>query len=73
MFPINPQMLSAIVKMKLDEILQGKAPEGFRIKSQTADKIELVSENIDQLEGIKINQLHISFTYGNTEIIISHE
>lgn len=67
----NPELVKTLLNAKLDEILAGDLPEGFKEKSRTADRLELVAQDGD-LFGIRCNSLHLSFTYKNCEIIITH-
>ena len=69
---LNPQMIQAVINSKLDEILSGTLPEGFKEKFRSKDKIELVPEN-GEMFGMKCNSLHLSLTYKDTEIVFTHE
>jgi hypothetical protein len=73
MFPINPAIISAVLKSKLDEIITGKNPDGFKVIEKTSEKIHLAPQNIEQFEGITVNELIVSFTYKNILIKITHE
>lgn len=67
---INPAMMTFLLKGKLDEILQGEAPEGLRIKEKTDKKIVLAPASEASMEGVVVNSLFVSITYRNTEIIL---
>jgi hypothetical protein len=73
MFPLNPAIISALFTSKLDEIIKGQAPDGFKVKETTADSIHLVPENIGAIEGVTFKKLHIEITYKNQLIILSHD
>lgn len=68
----NQALVQSLLNTKLDEILSGSLPDGFKEKLRTSDRLELVAEGGD-LFGIKCNFLRLAFTYRNTEIIITHE
>jgi hypothetical protein len=69
---LNPEMISLIIKAKLDEIINGQCPEGFQIESHSANQIVLVPEDFGIFQGIQVNMLHISFSYKQVEFIIKH-
>lgn len=68
----SPVLIQSLLNSKLDEILSGSIPEGFKEKQRTQNQIELIAEEGD-LFGIKCDFLRLAFTYKNIKIIITHE
>lgn len=72
MFPINAQLISALLTSKLDEIIKGQAPEGLKVKEITADTVHLVPENAEMFEGVVINEVKIVLHYRGHRITLTH-
>ncbi len=73
MFPgINPELIKFAVKGKLDDILNGKAPEGLKIVEQTPEKVVLVPSDATTFDFATVNRIDVSITYEGKEIILRH-
>jgi len=74
MFGINPAMVSFMVKEKLNEVIAGQTPDGFkRVSGDNPKKIVLVPTEEFQTEGVAVNSLNVSISYCDHEIIITKE
>lgn len=69
---VNAEMVKHLLNSKLDEMLQGSYPDGFKLKERTPDRLDLIAEGGD-LFGIRCHFLKIAFSYKDVEITISHE
>lgn len=71
---LNPMMISFFVKQKLDEILAGTVPEGFKEKERTENRIVIAPDGGAELvDGVKISSLTATISYNNKEIVFVNE
>lgn len=73
MFPINPAIISMLITGKLDEIIKGKAWDGFKTAFRDEKQIILIPEDTTMFEGIAVNVLVVTFTYKNIEFTITNQ
>jgi len=73
MFPVNPAIISMLIKGKLDDIITGKPMDGFKIASKDEKQIILIPEDTAVFEGIEISTLVIVFNYKNIEFVITNQ
>lgn len=67
-------MISFFVKQKLDEILTGAIPEGFKLKEQSENKIVIAPDGGAELvDGVKITSLTATISYNGKEIVFVNE
>lgn len=69
---MNEELVKLLISQKMDEIISGAVPEGFKEKSRSDNRIELIAEG-GEVFGIKADYLRLSVTYKNVNIIFTHE
>jgi hypothetical protein len=73
MLGINPMIISYAIKGKLDEIINGQIPEGFKLVEKSENKIILTASELLADPEIKINKIDFRIEYKNIKIVLSHE
>lgn len=73
MLGLNPMMIMFALKSKLNEIIEGNYPEGFKLKEKTENKIHLTVSEVLADPEIKTNELKFSITFKNIEILLTND